>query len=282
MSAARKLKAKAPWQLDISSGAAKSTLDSSCVGIAESLEPQQMLRLVLNSGLRHICQKKGHTFAEELKSANRMIESPDVFFEFPIATVLTPDDLNDASERALLAAECSFNSSNQKQDVLDIFANSMNSKGLAQTVVEDVMSVSDELFTNAIFNAPFIDMLTCKNPGIGRGELSVTFEPGKFARMFLAHDEQRLLIGCQDPYGSLGIERYLSKIQTAYEKGPAAAINFGPGGAGIGSYIIFNAGASLYVGVQPNKATIVCCVIPLGLSNRMRMGLAKHIHWIQR
>lgn len=281
MSSARKLDTPQPWQLDLATGVNKP-VDSSCVGISDGLEPDKVLDLALNSGLNHVCQKKGHAFNEEVSAANCMIQSPDSFFNHPIATILSPENLSDASERALLGAEYIFNCSTQKLEALETITNAMNSKGLAQTIVEDIMTVGDEMFTNAIFNAPFVDLHTQKNPGVSRSHLDIQYEGGKHGRLFLAHDEKRLLVGCQDPYGSLSLNRYLKKIHSVYEQGPAATINFGPGGAGIGSYIIFNVGASLYFGVWPGRATIMCCVVPLGLSNRTRMGLAKHIHWIQR
>jgi hypothetical protein len=99
--------------------------------------------------------------------------------------------------------------------------------------------------------------------------------------LFLAHDESRLMVGCTDPYGSLGIARYLSKVKATYALGAAATMDFGSGGAGIGSYIIFNTGASLYIGVKPGQSTVICCVLPLGMSNRKRAALSKHLHWIQ-
>lgn len=270
-----------PWQMDLTKGVV-SPVNSACIGVSENLEPSQVLDLAIDSGLEHICQRSGHFFDEEVRSANCIIESPESYRTFPIATILTPEDLNDQSERALLCMERHFDSSLQKHDVLTELNNAMQSKGLSQTIVEDIIAVSDELYTNAIFNAPFVDRHTQKNPGVSRNTSEVKLEGGKFARLFLAHDENRLLVGCEDPYGSLNLNRYLKKIRNTYQRGPAAAINFGPGGAGIGSYIIFNAGSSLYFGVWPGHVTIVCCLVPLGMSNRKRVQLAKHVHWIQR
>jgi hypothetical protein len=253
----------------------------SCIGISENLDPEALLGLSLDSGFNHICQKSGHFFEQELNSTNCIIDSAQNYFKFPIATILTPDDLSDSSERALLAVERSFNSSAQKQEVLASISNAMQAKALPQTIHDDAIAAADEMFTNAVFNAPFVDAHTHKNPGVSRHSSEIKLDGGKFARMFLAHDESRLVIGCEDPFGTLDIERFLQKIRSTYQRGPAATINFGPGGAGIGSYIIFNAGSSLYFGVWPEHASVLCCVIPLGLSNRKRVQLAKHLHWIK-
>lgn len=281
MSEARKVAAPQPWQLDLSGGV-KAPVDSYCVGVSDGLEPEALLGFAVDHNLKHICQKNGHLFDEELKTSNAMIASEENYFNFPLATILTPHDLCAASERALIVSENYFNNSNQKTEILGNITTSLQSKSFPQTIIDDVIAVADEFFTNAIFNAPFVDLNTHKNPGVSRNSLDIKLEDGKQGRLFLAHDTKRLVIGCQDPFGSLDLNRYLSKVRSTYQRGPAAAINFGPGGAGIGSYIIFNAGSSLYFGVWPGRSTLLCCVLPLGLSNRKRIQLSKHVHWIQR
>jgi hypothetical protein len=282
MSGARKLTHPQPWRQDLAVDLAGAKVDSSCIGVADCLEPEAVLTLALDSGFTHICQKGGHLFDAEIESANLMIQSPESFLEFPSATILTPGALSAESEKKLIIHDTKFNSSSDKLQVLTAITNMMELKGLSQTINDDVIAVADELFTNAIFNAPFVDKDTHQNPGICRKRLDVKLDDGKFGRMFLANDEKRLVIGCEDPYGSLDLKRYMTKIKATYQRGPAATINFGPGGAGIGSYIIFNAGSSLYFGVWPGKASIVCCVIPLGMSNRKRIQLSKHVHLIHK
>lgn len=156
----------------------------------------------------------------------------------------------------------------------------MESKGLSQTLIEDVVCVADELFTNAVYNAPFVDKRTHLNPGISRSEMEIHLEADKPVRLFLAHDESRMVLGCKDPFGTLNLVKYFNTIKATYLRGPAATMNFGPGGAGLGSYLIFNAGSSLYFGVSPGNVTIICCVIPLGMSYRKRAEMPKHLHWI--
>lgn len=277
---AKKLNSDQPWQLEVTADT-QGKGDRACIGIAQSLEPEQVVHLALNQAVGHICQKNGHEFDKELRSANNLVLAPDAFFAYPIASTLTPDNLSADSERALLATEYIFNSSSQKRSALDQIVHAMNTKGLSQTITDDVTLVADEMFTNAIFNAPFVDKLTHINPGVSRNTLEINLEPGKQGRLFLAYDESRLLVGCEDPYGSLSVERYLNRIKDTCAQGAAATMNFGAGGAGLGSYIIFSAGCSMYVGVKPGQSTIICCVMPLGMGNRKRALLSKHFHWIQ-
>ena len=282
MSQARKLKAQGQsWQVDIGAGV-KVPVDNTCVGVAESLEPEPLLRHALEFGFKHICQKNGHMYDSERATAENLVVAPESYLEFPAATILSPAKVNTAVERKLILLDKTFDASAQKHPLLDLVLNLLQSKNLPQTVIDDAIVVCDEFFTNAVYNAPFVDPTTHKNPGVSRRDVDVNFTNGKVGRLFLAQGEKGLVIGCRDPYGSLDLKKYLGKIRETYQKGPAAALNFGAGGAGIGSYIIFNVGASLYFGVWPGKATLLCCTIPLGLSNRLRSQMPKHLHWIQR
>jgi hypothetical protein len=282
MSTARKIAEIPPWTCDLTAGVNPPGVDSSCIGVGEALTPEQMLQMVVDGNVEHVCQKSGHLFDKEMLSAETMVRSPESYLEFPAATILSPHDLNEAAEKKLLLVDQPFNCSSQKQVILTLVTDAMQAKGISQTIMDDVVAVADELFTNAIFNAPFVDKTTHINPGVSRSGLDITLENGKTGRLFLAHDESRLVIGCRDPFGSLELKRYMARILATYQQGAAATINFGSGGAGIGSYIIFNAGSSLYFGVWPGAATQLCCVVPLGVSNRKRIQFSKHVHWIQR
>jgi hypothetical protein len=280
LSEARKVNDIQPWQLQVTAGTQERG-DRNCIGVGEGLEPEHILRVATERSVSHLCQKNGHEFDKEMRTSNNLILAPDTYFAYPIASVFTPDDLSAASEKALIASEQFFDCSNQKRSVLESITTEMSKRGLAQTLIDDVVAVADEMFTNAVFNAPFVDKVTHINPNVSRNTLEIQLEDGKRGRLFLAHDESRLMIGCEDPYGSLSVEKYLNKVKATYAQGAAATMNFGPGGAGLGSYIIFNAGCSLYYGVRPGHATIICCVLPLGMSNRKRAQLPKHFHWIQ-
>jgi len=284
MKTARKLvqnPSESAWLLEVNDET-NSPVDDRCIGLADNLSPEAVLHLATDLGFKHICQKDGHEFEIEMRSADLLVGDADALLNFPVASILCPDDLSSSSERRLVLADCKFDRSSQKREVLDQLIKASKALSLAQSMIDDVVAVADEMFTNSVFNAPFVDIATQKSPGIDRHTANVQMDGGRSGRLLLAHSESRLLVCCVDPYGSLNLQRYLNKINATYTRGAAATMNFGPGGAGIGSYIIFNAGSSLYFGVWPGQATVVACVIPLGLSNRKRIQLPKHLHWIQR
>lgn len=281
MTGARKLATPVARTLDLT-GDFAGQIDSHCIGLTQGLLPEAVLKTAMEHNLKHVVQRDGFEHEKEVRSATALIASPETFLQYPIASILSPDDLSPVSEKSLTQVEERFLSSEQKRGILESLTKAMESKALSQTLIEDVILVADEMFTNAVYNAPFVDLVTQVNPGVNRRDTKVNFEDGKTGRLFLAHDDSRLLVGVEDPFGSLNLVRWLTKIRETYLKGAAATMNFGPGGAGLGSYIIFNAGSSLYFGVWPGRATVLCCVIPLGMSYRKRVQLPKHLHWIQR
>lgn len=281
MNGARKLNPRPKSeQIDVNEQS-KDRVAPHCIGLANGLPPEQVLRLATELDYTHVIQKNGLEYAKELQTTEILIEDPTGFFNFPVASIFNPTDLSPEGNKRAILADTLFTSSAQKRDLLDQFIKSMQNRTLPQTLIEDITLVADEMFTNAVFNAPFVDKTTHKNANVSRHSMEVSFNSAQPGRMLMAADQTRIMIACEDPYGSLNLNGYLTKIKATYDRGAAATMNFGSGGAGIGSYIIFNTSASLYVGVKAGRATIIACLLPLGLSNRKRSLLPKHLHWIQ-
>jgi len=281
MSAARKITPSPIQEVDVTTGVAIATAGGCSIGIGQSLSPEGLLGLVMDGGFRHICQKKGFKYDAELMATRQMIQDPTLFLKYPVASILTPGELTREAELRHLLVDEKFKGSEAKRGILDRMVESMLNQSLSQTMLDDVISVADELFTNAVYNAPFTDLKTHHNPGVSRQYVDVTYEPGKEGHIFLAHDNQKLIVGCRDPFGTLSLEKYFKMIRATAMQGAAATMSFGSGGAGLGSYIIFNTGSSLYAGVWPGQCTQITCVIPLGMSYLKRSQMPKHIHWIQ-
>lgn len=251
------------------------------VAAVQQLPPEKVLQFAVDGDCNHICQKDGLNYDSEVQSSQELLCAPEKFFSHPAASILSPDQIEQSSEAKLLKVNLPFNSSKQKNEILTEVNKYLVKQVPSQILHDDIRAVADELFTNALFNAPFANSESSEGPALSRKDNEINLARGVNARIFLAHDQSRIVVGCHDPFGSLNVNKYLNKIRATYAKGPAAAINFGAGGAGIGSYIIFEAGASLYFGVWPGRSTLLCCVIPLGLNQRKRGQLSKHLHLIR-
>lgn len=280
MSGAPKLVPSTAQIVDLNAGPVPAE-NSQNIGVGNNLSPQDLLRFATDHGFHHLCQRDGFKFDNEIRVSQNLIANPESFFLHPIANILSPDLVDPNSEASLIKINSTFDSSSQKRTLLESIQTYMANHKLSQTLTDDVSAVADEFITNAVFNAPFVDMRTNANPGLSRLSGDVTLTAGKAGRLLVAHDDTSIVIGCEDPFGSLNLNHYLNKIRTTYLRGPAATMNFGSGGAGLGSYIIFNAGSSLYFGVKKSRVTLLCCAIPLKMSFKKRVQLPKHLHVIQ-
>ena len=237
-----------------------------------NLAPAALINSYLCDGFTHICQSMGYEYSLELDSADRLLAKPESFFENNVSATL-------GSGTTLF--ERKFSQISEKSTMLADIAKSWESFSLPRSFSDEVTLVIDELFTNAIFNAPVVDLKTQSNPGLSRQRTDVGMHPGKFGKITLAHDRTRLVVSCSDPYGTLNLNTYLQKVLATYEVGADYSMNFGAGGAGIGSFIIFNSASSLYFGVKPGVETLISCVFTLHMSGKKRAMLPKHLHCIQ-
>jgi len=259
----------------------RESADWNSVAIRDEAKPAEILKLVLENGFMHVCQEKHPYFESDLNSSGLMLSNTDQFVNFPASSILAPKEVSPEKEQSLIKFEYNFSRASEKSEILKKMEEALVQTASSGTIRSDILLIADELSTNAIFNAPFVD-LENTNSGASREDSSVHMSDGKSAKVFLAADESRLLIGCRDPYGTLNIDKLLTRVKSCYDNSVAANMNMtGSGGAGIGSFMVFNSAASYYVAVSEGKYTIVCCVLPMKMSNRARQELPKNLHFIK-
>ena len=249
----------------------EETIENKIV-VCEQIPALDVLRLALERSANQIIQEKNPHWEAEMKASAIMLAAPRSFMDMPMATILSPDDLTPEAEKRVTEKEIVFSSSEEKNDVLESVNQTLRDFGCADTFCSDVRLVADELFTNAIFNAAFTH-----TKGISRNQKVVVDKP---CRIFIGRSEERLVVGCEDPYGSLNIRKLLAQIRRCEEDGAQRAITWGMGGAGLGSYIVFQNAMSMFYGVEEGKRTIVAAIFPLGKGSRARSKIAKSVHFI--
>ena len=84
-----------------------------------------------------------------------------------------------------------------------------------------------------------------------------------------------------DDYGSLDCKKFLKKVETGLALGLNKSINFGKGGAGLGSSLIFQNSDSLFLGVNANKKTRVSSIMPYNVTERKFEGMQRSLHIIE-
>ncbi len=128
-----------------------------------------------------------------------------------------------------------------------------------------IVQTTEELVMNAQITAPIV-----KNSA----DQSVS-------TLKIEYADQLLAISVLDDYGSLDCKKFLKKVESALALGLDKSINFGKGGAGIGSSLIFRNCDSLFLGVQANRKTRVSVIMPFNVAEKKFDSLQRSINIIE-
>lgn len=163
----------------------------------------------------------------------------------------------------------------EKRAVLESVENFLETHGMNRSLREDCLQCSDELISNAIFNAPFSEK-------ISRNNLHLKI-PGSSPIIFdVSVGDFDVVICCADPFGSLKAKPFFERILHCYQSGVADSIQYGKGGAGIGSFMIFEQSLSFMLGMVPDRRTAFYCRFPIKMSSKIRKSLPKNLIVFQR
>jgi hypothetical protein len=252
------------------------------IRVFESVPPQELLAEALKETQSHFLQSENPYFATDIKSAVMMEAGHVDFTKYPLSTILRPGADHKEAEGELQIYRRLVSRASQKADVRKDLEAEFKNLGLSSTISTDALSIVDELFTNAVYNAPFVDMeYNLRTVPEGTDELRLP--PGRAAAITLGADDQRLVLGCYDDFGTLNVNKFLTRIKNCYETGVAATMRMdSKGGAGIGAYMVFSLVASFFVHVERGRHTAVFCVLPRKMSHRARSEMPKNLHVIFR
>lgn len=246
--------------LSILSADDKGSSSQTTLLISDQLEPNQVVAALIQSSAQHLFQKNGDRFVEEFDSTVQMMKSPADYFSKGVLAILP-----DPTSHVQISYKSPQDKARMKEESSK-FVLSLNS----QNAAESAEAIVEELYMNSVIDAP----REAKKLGFA--------ETSESCLMELAANENRLVISCQDPYGSLDTKKFFQRMHEVYVKGAGDAINLTQaGGAGLGCVILFEHSARLILGVDKGKATRVTCVVPVGYSHRQRAQMKKSLHRIE-
>lgn len=221
-----------------------------------------------------------HILALEALLSGQLIQcaprSP--FYDLDLSVLVTLDSIRDfsASDPVLLLGNreklyrFEVRSLAEKKGILAETDKILDLYEMSRSLKEGCLQCADELLTNSIFNAPF-------SGKVDRSRIDLEV-PGERPVIFdVSIGETDLVISCTDPFGSLEVQSFFTRILNCYKSGVGESINYGAGGAGIGSHMIFEQCSSLIIGVVPKKRTSFYCRFPLKMSSKTRKLLPKNI-----
>jgi hypothetical protein len=252
------------------------SMSKPAIGMCKDLCAQQMVGIASQFGLRHFVHASHAHTQGDVKTAEIMLTRLDSFLNFPVTSILSPyAAAPNIDEDKLICFTRTFSCANEKAAVLDGVRGQLKAWKKSSTFIAELLLAADELFTNAIYNAPYVTFSE-NQKGVPRTAEYGNSPEIKTARMFLATDGGRIVLGCEDSYGTLNPDHLIARLKNCLENGAAAALNWAGGGAGLGTYLILRSALAFYVGVSEGKKTVVCCTYAHGPG---RMQSARNIHF---
>lgn len=243
------------------------------IGVTANLGARDVISIVKKYGLLHIVQTKSPHFDQEMKAARTMIDKPQKFFKDPLRVICGSASLLEGKSFSF-----PFDVGVPKETMLEDVAAFLDESSATRRISERVLLAADEFYTNASRNG-WAKQAYSSDRGLeeSRGQVE---RPGRI-EIFGHVESDRLILGCRDTYGLLEPAQIINRLDACFTKGVTASIRRGPGGAGIGSYLVFETGLSYYAGVHRNQTTVVCVAFAIGSSARAENEPAKSLHLVR-
>jgi hypothetical protein len=226
---------------------------SECVLVEDNLKPQQIIQMCLERNIQHIIQNSKMNILEKLKIIDRILSDPFAFMTFH--SKLFPDSSDFIS--------FAFHSKENRTDLINRVLNFLNIDSKNHNT-EHILKCTEELIMNAQVHAPRVgDFKSPHNMGF-----------------LVERIGDYVALSVFDDYGSMNMNKFLKKILNNFIIGTADAINYGSGGAGLGSSIIFESAEVLYITILPKKITRVTVLSPIKMRAKDKDVEQKSIHII--
>ncbi|OFZ18217.1 MAG: hypothetical protein A2Z20_11885 [Bdellovibrionales bacterium RBG_16_40_8] len=255
----------------------RTQTDENCVAIVDKFSTAAVMDIVATTNVKHVIQVSNPKFDHAANLSAALIQQPEHFFSSPAEIFF----LHRQKEIPKYASESfSVRNSRDKISVLNVIETYLKDIDKISPILNNILSIADELYTNAVFNAPVDDMGKPKFAKMARS-LPLEIDYNHEAKITVAHSEQLLFIYCEDSYGSLVPNKVIKRIDYCHKNGVSSSMNIKSyGGTGIGCYMMFEQCNSFFMTVQPGKKTIVGAALLLGLPGRLIAEIPKNIHII--
>jgi hypothetical protein len=230
---------------------------------------------LLEAGFEHCVQQNREDFAQELLTSGFMTQRPDIFNRDPITFFFNGfQSLEDATYGGR-HIKFPFRSSGEKALLLERLDTFLDNSAPMSSIKDLCLQAADEMISNAIFHAPIKASGARVNDKFERSE-DIWLPDGKEATLFACFSDQRVIIGCDDPFGSLSRGTLLMQLRSVFKDSATAVRPSGPS-AGIGfKYLVDNC-ANFYAMCTKGKRTLIATAFLLkGL--KANLDAPKHFH----
>ncbi len=228
-----------------------------------------------NKSVEHFVQLNRADFFRDLFTSSMMMKRPDHFINNPVPFFVSKFSGKKEYEEEFRETNFTLRNTDEKNHLLDHLREFLSVVPSTNFHWASIVLIADELLMNAFFNAPVDSGGYSLNQHLPRNsKVKLTKGAVKF---FLAHDKSRLVIGCEDPYGSIDRGLYLQKLLRAYNS-EMPEVEATAMGAGLGSRLMLDRSVGFYVVVKKRIKSMVFCVLELGKSEVQTQNIPKGLH----
>ncbi len=192
------------------------------VAVGDHIQTSEFLKAFVENKLSNVVQTANDDLPYELFIASIILKKPRLFLNNPL-TILNSQD---SSATAMRVWQENFNCTEHKERVLESIHKFIGRHKSMNRLADNILIVIDELFSNALFNAP-VDAdgyRIFKN--MNRNE-KVRYPGNKNAKIFAVHTANDLFIGAVDPWarwtGMESVARFITPIPIAKSQKKARA-----------------------------------------------------------
>ncbi len=242
--------------------------------VGRNVPPYGILNL-LRRGYSHFVQDNRDDFFSELFAATLMMRKPEKFMQFPIPFFIR--NFKEEDNMTTKSAIFDFRSSADKMELVSKIELFVRSEPATAKFLERILIIADEMIANALYNAPVDNKGAPKFKHLPRNFPAVYPENAGQARIFLMRDEEKLVIGCSDPYGSVAREPLIRRLMDVYEGPKADAMTLS--GSGLGVKMIIDNSVGVHLVVSKGQSSLFCASLPLKVGNRAVDKVAKNFHF---
>ncbi|MEM7645743.1 MAG: hypothetical protein AAF203_02435 [Pseudomonadota bacterium] len=240
------------------------------VAVGDHIQTSAFLEAFVENNLSNVVQTSNDDLPYELFIASIILKKPKLFLNNPL-TILNSQD---AAASAMRVWQENFNSTEHKERVLDSIHKFIGKNKAMNRLADNILIVIDELFSNALFNAPVDDDGYRIFKNMQRNE-KVRYPGNKNAKIFAVHTANDLFIGAVDPWGSIDRQGICESLFHAYKDRTVAEDSKG---AGFGMRMMLDRSRSLYLLSEAGKRSLVCCHMRLNISLKKVENVPKQFH----
>ncbi len=240
------------------------------IAVGDHIQTATFLKAFVDNKLNNVVQTSNDDLTYELFIASIILKKPKLFLNNPLTILNSQDD----SSSAMRVWQENFNSTDHKEQVLESIHKFIGRNKSMNRLADNILIVIDELFSNALFNAPVDDDGYRIFKNMQRNS-HIRYPGSKNAKIFAVHTSDDLFIGAVDPWGSVDRDEICQSLYKAYSEGK---VDESSKGAGFGLRMMLDRSRSIYLMCEKGKRTLTCCHMRLNISLKKVENVPKQLH----